>query len=101
VRIEWLLSAALDSDEIADYISIDNAMAARIVVDRIDMAVARLAIFPYSGRTSRIVGTRELVVRKTSYVVIYSVDGDVVWISNIIHGAQQWPPEAIVPSHSG
>lgn len=92
MRIEWLLSASINADEIADYISIDNPMAARVVVQRIDQAVARLAAFPYSGRKGRIIGTRELVVRKTSYVVVYSVEKNVVWIDNIIHAARQRPP---------
>lgn len=39
----------IDADGIADYISADNPKAARLVIDRIDQAVARLATFPYFG----------------------------------------------------
>ncbi len=36
-------------------------------------------------------GTRELVIPRTSYIVVYRVRGQWVEILALQHGAQQWP----------
>lgn len=93
MRIEWLEAATEDADGIADHISIDNPSAARAVLLRIDRVVGRLALFPHVGRKGQIVGTRELVVSGTPYIVIYSVAESTVSIANVVHGARLWPLE--------
>jgi toxin ParE1/3/4 len=37
-----------------------------------------------------VAGTRELVVSRTPFIVVYAV-GDAVELLRILHGAQQWP----------
>lgn len=60
---------------------------------KIENAIAKLEDYPFVGRKGRIVGTRELVVPRSPYIVIYAVERNQVAVVNIIHGAQQWPPE--------
>lgn len=36
-------------------------------------------------------GTRELVITGTPYLVPYRVVGDVIVILRVLHGARQWP----------
>jgi len=36
-------------------------------------------------------GTRELVISRTPYIAAYRIDGDLVTIVRVLHGAQQWP----------
>ena len=36
--------------------------------------------------------TRELVVPRTPYIVVYTVESDYVRIHRVLHGAQRWPP---------
>lgn len=43
------------------------------------------------GRPGRIVGTRELIVTVTNYLVAYRVSDAHIDILTILHGAQQWP----------
>ncbi|HEY2620255.1 MAG TPA: type II toxin-antitoxin system RelE/ParE family toxin [Acetobacteraceae bacterium] len=43
------------------------------------------------GRTGRVPGTRELMVARTSFVVIYVVHADTVQIIRVLHAAQRWP----------
>ena len=61
--------------------------------DRVSSGVSRLADFPYSGRLGREAGTRELIVLRTPYIAVYTVDDSGVRVVRLIHGAQQWPEE--------
>ena len=43
------------------------------------------------GRAGRVNGTRELVVSRTPYVVVYRIRGQEVCIVRVLHTAQRWP----------
>lgn len=49
--------------------------------------------FPAGGRPGRVEGRRELVVRRTPYIVAYRVGKDDVRVLRILHSAQLWPGE--------
>jgi addiction module RelE/StbE family toxin len=36
-------------------------------------------------------GTRELVLAPLPYLMVYRIDGDIIHIARILHGAQKWP----------
>lgn len=63
------------------------------VDDRIAGATRRLIDFPDSGRLGRVEGTRELVITRTPYVAPYRIEGDIVRILGVIHGARIWPDD--------
>jgi toxin ParE1/3/4 len=46
------------------------------------------------GRVGRVAGTRELVLSRTPYIVIYELRGpdEEIYILRLLHGAQRWPP---------
>lgn len=60
--------------------------------DAIDAAVVHLALHPYSARRGRVAGTRELVVPRTPYLIVYRIEQKAVVILRVLHGAQDWPP---------
>ena len=43
------------------------------------------------ARPGRIAGTREWVVKKTPFFLVYRVDDDMLSVLNLIHGEQDWP----------
>lgn len=49
--------------------------------------------FPASGRPGRVLGTRELVVSRTPYIVPYRVRGDMVELLLVLHAARKWPSQ--------
>jgi plasmid stabilization system protein ParE len=70
----------------------DSPKAAKAVVERILASTELLASFPYMGRAGRDEGTREWVVPRLPYVVVYEVleeHGEVIVIA-VFHGAQDW-----------
>jgi len=91
--LEWSVFALADRDAIFDYIEADNPRAAISIDDRIRTRVEGLTQFPEMGRPGRIGGTRELVIHRTPYIAAYRIEGNIVKILRVLHGAQQWPDE--------
>ncbi|HXR15225.1 MAG TPA: type II toxin-antitoxin system RelE/ParE family toxin [Terriglobales bacterium] len=93
MRVKWLRAARENLDAEAQYIARDNPLAAtRMVVSIID-AVERLQTYPASGRPGRVIGTRELVVPGTPYIVPYRVRGNNLEILRVFHAARKWPTQ--------
>jgi toxin ParE1/3/4 len=91
VRVRWLRTALANLHAEAEYIAEDNPGAAGRVVQKILRAVYLLKENPAMGRAGRIVGTRELVVAETPYIIPYRVRGDAVEILRVFHAARKWP----------
>jgi addiction module RelE/StbE family toxin len=92
MEIRWSLPAAEDLERICEHIERDNPEAARRVVQRIYDGCGKLKDFPHLGRASkRMPGWREVVFSPLPYIAVYRVTQDVVEISRILHGAQNWP----------
>lgn len=91
MRVKWLRKALRSLDDEATYIAIDDAAAARLVVNRVLDAVASLAEQPGLGRPGRVPGTRELVVLKTRFIVPYRVRGELIEILRVFHTSRRLP----------
>jgi toxin ParE1/3/4 len=91
VRVRWLRKALANLDAEAEYIARDDPAAAARVVIAINRAVENLQRYPAMGRPGRVVGTRELVIAKTPYIIPYRVRDDCVEILRVFHGARRWP----------
>jgi toxin ParE1/3/4 len=92
VKLTWTGPAAADLDDLVRHIAQDSVTAAFGVEDRIHRAISRLPSMPRSGRIGQVDSTFELVVPRTPYIVIYSLEADEIVIGRVIHGRQQWPP---------
>jgi len=91
VRLLRRDSYAEDLERIAEHIARDKPGAALAMWDEIESQVERLKNFPNSGRPGRLEGTRELVVPRTAFIVVYRVAKTHVELIRVLHGAQQWP----------
>ena len=90
--IFWTRVALQDIGAAWEYIAQRNPRAAEMVEEQIVDAVAKLADFPHIGRPGRVTGTRELMITRLPYIVIYSVGRSRVTILRVLHTAQAWPP---------
>lgn len=101
-RIRWTTPANDDFLGIVDWIKARNPAAAARVGQRILDAIKNLSAHPYLGKPGRSPDTRELVVTKLPYLIVYSVEHDevasekpqAVVILRVLHGAMLWPPGA-------
>jgi plasmid stabilization system protein ParE len=91
MRVKWLRNALRNLDAEASYIAADDDAAARLVVTRVLAAVETLADQPSLGRPGRVPGTRELLVRKTRYIVPYRIRGETVEILRVFHASRRLP----------
>jgi toxin ParE1/3/4 len=71
--VVWLPRALADRDAQIDYIAQDSPTATIEQGDRIESQVETLSAYPEMDRVGRVAGTRELVVRRTPFVVAYRV----------------------------
>ena len=87
----WLKRAIHDRDAQIDYIAQDNPLAAVSQGDRIDAQVDMLLQHPQMGRPGRKQGTRELVISRTPFIVVYRINGNRIELLRLLHGSQKWP----------
>jgi len=94
LKLAWLPRAIANRDAQIDYIAQDSPKAAIEQGDRIEHQVGQLIEHPEMGRPGRKKGTRELVISRTPFIVVYRVKPRVkrIELMRVLHGAQQWPP---------
>jgi toxin ParE1/3/4 len=91
MKVIWGHRAKRDLVELIAYIAENNSHAADRVAARILRSAQLLSRFPRSGRTGRVSGTRERVVRRTPYILVYQIASARVRILRVYHGARMWP----------
>jgi toxin ParE1/3/4 len=92
MQIRWSLAAADDLERICQRVEQDNPEAARRIARTIYDTCSRLRDFPNLGRArANMPGRRGLPFSSLPYIVVYQVRAEVVEISRIFHGAQDWP----------
>jgi toxin ParE1/3/4 len=97
MRVRWTLPALEHIDEIQDFIARESPTAAyKLTADLIGRTDELLAKNSMIGRVGRVAGTRELVISRTPYIVVYRVR-DFVEVLAVMHGARDWPKSFTVP----
>jgi len=91
MMLRWSRDAFEDLDSIWLYIAQADTEAADRVVERVFQAVRQLEKHSFIGRRGRAARTRELIVGRTSLIVVYRVHRAGIDILRIWHGARRWP----------
>lgn len=90
--IKWLPKASANRFQQLDFIAQQNPLAAISQDEQIERQVDALAgAPPISGRPGRKLGTRELVISKTSFIAVFRVKGKSIEIIRLLHSSQKWP----------
>ncbi len=87
----WLKEALADLRGIHAYIARDNPAAARRVIKTIRAGADILKEHPGIGRTGRLEGTRELVIRQYPYIVAYRLVDSAAHVLAVVHTSRLWP----------
>ena len=91
MKVIWSAASERHLQEVVEYLQGESAAGAVTIRRRILETVRRVGQMPYSGRIGRIDGTREAVVPRSPYIVVYQVSAQTVDILGIWHGARLWP----------
>ena len=76
--------------EEATFVANQNPEAAVYLVERIETAVRKLASNPALGQPGRLLGTRELVISGTPYIIPYRVRGKALEILRVLYSSTKW-----------
>ena len=91
MKVVWSRRALRHLVYLRQYIEKESEQNAALFASRILDAVELLQNHPQIGRPGRVVGTRELVVPETPYVIPYRVRGQRLELIAVFHGRQKWP----------
>ena len=87
-KIRWSIAAANDLEEISNYLDQHHPPFAVPTIQRLYSSAQSLRAHPYVGRAGKKPGTRELVLAPLPYLLIYSVEEEVVHILRFLHTAR-------------
>ncbi|MBP2489408.1 type II toxin-antitoxin system RelE/ParE family toxin [Rhizobium leguminosarum] len=96
MKLVWRAKAESDRKKAIQSIADKNVGAAISQLDEIECQIDLRIDQPEIGRPGRTDRTRELVISRTSFIVIYRVHQNIeqVEILRLVHGAQKWPPKS-------
>jgi addiction module RelE/StbE family toxin len=90
--IRWQAQAQKDFEGILYYLLEQQSSAGPSVIkDITHFTTKQLQTAPLSGRLGRVDGTRELIVPRPQYVVVYRVSNDEIQVLSVRHQARLWP----------
>jgi len=87
--LDWFKRAINDRDAQIDDIAQNNPLAAVSQGDRIEEQVDMLIDHPKMGRTGRKKDTRELVISRTPFIMVYRIKNQRIELLRLLHGSQQ------------
>lgn len=91
MKLQWLPKAIANREAQISYIAKDNPLAAISQGDLIAEQVDMLLQHPKMGRIGRKKETRELVISRTPFIVVYRIKGTHIEVIRLLHTSQQWP----------
>jgi addiction module RelE/StbE family toxin len=91
MKVVWSRRAIRHLVYLREYIEKDSEQNAALVANRILQAVDLLQTQPGMGRPGRVLGTRELVVPDTPYIIPYRIRRERLELIAVFHGRQKWP----------
>ena len=91
MNVIWSRRAIRHLTALREFIERESEKNAALVATKILNAVDPLRIHPQIGRPGRLLGTRELVVPDTPYIIPYRVRRDRIELMAVFHGRQKWP----------
>ncbi len=89
MKIVWSTRASYEIDEIPAWIALDKPQNARLVALRIEKSLQQLEAFPEIGRRGVFPGSRELVVPRTPYILVYEIALEYIGILLVRRGARR------------
>lgn len=91
MKVVWSRRSVQHLVDLREHIEKESEQNAALVAKRILESIELLQTQPEMGRPGRVVGTRELVVTGTPFIIPYRVRAQRIELIAIFHGRQRWP----------
>lgn len=85
MKLRWTRRALIDFEEAHDHIAQDSPEAARQIAQRLLNATEILLEYPHIGRVGEDEDSRQWLVDKTPYLLVYAIRGDVIELWRVWH----------------
>lgn len=95
LKLRWTRPALADLIEAQEQISKENPQAAGEVAQRVWDSAANLVSNPKIGRAGHVAGTREWVVRRAPYLIVYRERPGELEILRVWHTRRDWQNEPL------
>jgi toxin ParE1/3/4 len=90
MRIEWSEHATYDLEDIADHFGAFDPTLPETLITRIYEAALPLIDHPRLGESVGHSNLRKWPAKKTPYLLIYEIRGDVIYIVRAVHSMSDW-----------
>ena len=96
MRVDLTDAAEADLAAIYAHVAARSGPAAERVLGSILRAINGLALFPLLGKRGEVPETRERIVTRYPYRIVYYVNerAQVVEVWRVVHTRQDWPPQS-------
>jgi plasmid stabilization system protein ParE len=91
MRLKWSEYARFKYIEQIGYIALRNIEAAERIEAAVEGALDNVLAFPKIGRTGRVLGTFEYLIKNAPLIIVYKIHGEVITVLNILHTSQDYP----------
>ena len=92
IALRYARAALDDLDDACAWTATHRPAGAAEALARLLMEAAEgLRVFPERGRPGRIAGTRELIIPRTPFLMVYRLAGRELQVLAILHQARAWP----------
>ena len=91
MQVNWTKSALRDLEIEANYLNKINPSVESNFLEHVESSVALIKKYPELGRIGRVIQTRELILKKFQYILIYLVKASCIDIIRLLHTSRKWP----------
>lgn len=89
--VKWLRPAQKDMQALVDWYTAQAPEYLPDVAQKIWDSANSLTQFPEKGRIGFVSGSRELLVPRLPYMLVYTIQNNTVYILRLLHQSQNWP----------
>jgi toxin ParE1/3/4 len=89
LKLKYTSAALFDIRRIHEHVCAETPTAAEHVRCSILKSIETLLSFPFLGKAGRRRGTREKIIPRLPFLIVYRIDEAALVILRIYHGAQQ------------
>ncbi|MDN2479934.1 type II toxin-antitoxin system RelE/ParE family toxin [Vibrio agarivorans] len=91
MKIKWLETALSNFEQAAEYLHEQNPQSARAFAKEVHESISLLKSNPAMGRPGRVMGTKELVLKKYPYLIPYRVKNNQIEILRVFPTRMELP----------